>query len=268
MVTAASTADLAVILVDARKGVLTQTRRHSHIVRLMGVRQLVLAVNKMDLVDHDRATFERIVADYCAFADDLGLPSVTAIPVSGLNGDNVTAPSERMNWYDGPTLLEHLEGVPVDLDAAEARPFALPVQWVSRPNADFRGFAGLIADGRVRPGDAVRIVPSGRISAVARIITADGDLDQAIAGQSVTLTLADEVDVSRGAVIAAAADALDAADRFEATIVWMADDVLLPGRRYWLKLGSELGGRHRACAPPRHRREHARRALRRDAGSE
>ena len=242
MATAASTADLAVILVDARKGVLTQTRRHSHIVRLMGVRQVVLAVNKMDLVGHDRATFERIVADYRAFADELRLPEVTAIPVSGLNGDNVTRPSEHMGWYDGPTLLGHLETVPVDLDADQALPFALPVQWVNRPNADFRGFAGLIASGRVRPGDAVRVVPSGRTSRVARIVTADGDLERAVAGQSVTLTLADEVDVSRGAVIAAAGDAPEAADRFEATIIWMADEALLPGRRYWLKLGTELVG--------------------------
>ena len=250
MVTAASTADLAVLLLDARKGVLTQTRRHSHLVRLMGVRQVALAVNKMDLVDWNRERFEAIVADYRAFAEPLGLNDVTAIPLSGLTGDNVVERSDRMDWYAGPPLLAHLEAVSVDAEAAEARPFAMPVQWVNRPDGDFRGFAGLIAAGTVRPGNPVRLVPSGRTSSVARIVTRDGDLERAVAGQSVTLTLADEVEVSRGAVIAAADDAPAAADQFQATIVWMDEAPLLPGRRYWLKLGAELVGA--TVQEPRH----------------
>ncbi len=250
MVTAASTADLAVLLLDARKGVLTQTRRHSYLVHLMGVGRVVLAINKMDLVDYDGARFEEIVAEYRAFAGEIGLADITAIPVSGLAGDNVTDRSDHTPWYDGPTLLEHLETVSVDADAAEARPFALPVQWVNRPNLDFRGFAGLIAGGAVRPGDPVRLVPSGRTTTVARIVTADGDLDRAVAGQSVTLTFADEVDVSRGSVIAAADDPPGTADQFQATIVWMAEDELLPGRRYWMRIGTELVGA--SVQEPRH----------------
>ncbi|MFS0772655.1 sulfate adenylyltransferase subunit CysN [Sphingomonas sp. 1P08PE] len=239
MVTGASTADLAVILIDARKGVLTQTRRHSYLAQLVGIRHIVLAVNKMDLVGYDRATFDAIVTDYRNFATSIGIDAFVAIPISGFRGDNVASASAAMPWYDGPTLIDHLETVEVDQTAAQARPFEMPVQWVNRPDLDFRGFAGLIATGSVAPGDPVRILPSGRTSTVARIVTFDGDLPRAVAGQSVTLTLADEVDCSRGDVIAAAGDPPSVADQFEATIVWMADEPMLPGRAYWLKLGTQ-----------------------------
>lgn len=239
MVTGASTADLAVILVDARKGVLTQTRRHSYLAQLLGVRNVVLAVNKMDLVGYDRGTFDRIRLAYRAFASEIGITDFRAIPVSGLGGDNIAQRSTAMDWYDGPTLIEHLEQVPVDADRDARGAFRLPVQWVNRPDLDFRGFAGTIASGTVKPGDAVRIVPSGRTTAVDRIVAFGGDLAQAEAGQSVTLTLRDEVDCSRGDVIAAADDPPEAADQFEATIVWMADEPMLPGRSYLLQLGTQ-----------------------------
>jgi bifunctional enzyme CysN/CysC len=240
MVTGASTADLAVILVDARKGVLVQTRRHSYLAHLIGIKHLVLAVNKMDLVDYDRETFDKIVADYRAFATSIGIEEFTAIPISGFKGDNITdAPSANTPWYDGPSLIEHLETVEIEGMAAQARPFRMPVQWVNRPNLDFRGFAGQIAGGTVKPGDPVRIVPSGKTSTVKSIVTYDGELDEAVAGQSVTITLADEVDCSRGDVIAAADNPPQAADQFEATIVWMNDEPLIPGRGYWLKLASQ-----------------------------
>lgn len=240
MVTGASTADLAVILIDARKGVLTQTRRHSYLCHLIGIRNIVLAVNKMDLIDYDQAKYEAIVADYRAFADSIGIAAFRPMPLSGFAGDNVTTRSEHLSWYDGPTLLEQLETVPLDNDADRAKPFRLPVQWVNRPNLDFRGFSGLVSGGTVKPGDTVRILPSGKTSSVARIVTFDGDLAEAVAGQSVTLTLADEVDCSRGDVIAAAGDPPEAADQFEASIVWMADEAMLPGRSYWLKLGTQM----------------------------
>lgn len=240
MVTGASTADLAVILVDARKGVLRQTRRHSYLVHLIGIRHVVLAVNKMDLVDYDEATFAAILADYRAFAESIGIGAFTAIPISGFRGDNITTPSPNTPWYSGPTLIEHLETVELDATAAQARPFRMPVQWVSRPNLDFRGFAGQIASGTIRPGDKVRIVPSGKTSAIARIVTFDGDLDEAVAGQSVTLTLADEVDCSRGDMIAAAGDPPQASDQFRATLVWLDEAALKPGRGYWLKLGTQM----------------------------
>ncbi|MGN5375966.1 sulfate adenylyltransferase subunit CysN [Sphingomonas hankookensis] len=238
MVTGASTADLAVILIDARKGVLTQTRRHSYLAHLIGIRHIVLAVNKMDLVGYDQATFDRIVADYAAFADSIGIAGFTAIPLSGFRGDNIAAPSANMPWYDGPALISHLESVELDGEAAAARTFRLPVQWVNRPDLDFRGFAGRIASGTIRPGDAVRVLPSGKTSSVARIVTMDGDLEQAVAGQSVTLTLADEIDCSRGDVIVAADAPPQVADQFRATIVWMDGEPLLPGRAYWLKTGA------------------------------
>jgi len=238
MATGASTADLAVILIDARKGVLPQTRRHSVIVRLLGVRHAVLAVNKMDLVGHDRAVFESIAADYRSFAERLGLNGVTAIPISGLNGDNIAARSAAMPWYEGPTLVEHLETVEL-ADADPTAPFRLPVQWVNRPDQNFRGFAGLIAGGRARPGDRVRVLPSGRETNIARIVTFDGDLPEAVVGQSVTLTLAQEVDVSRGDVIVGADAPAQVADQFETAIVWMADEPLLPGRPYRLKIGTQ-----------------------------
>ncbi len=240
MVTGASTADLAVILVDARKGVLVQTRRHSYLAHLIGIRHIVLAVNKMDLVGYDRARFEQIVANYRAFASGIGIEHFTALPLSGFRGDNITAaPSENTPWYGGPSLIEHLETVELAATAAQERAFRMPVQWVNRPNLDFRGFAGLVASGSVKPGDPVRIVPSGRTSTVARIVSMGGDLEQAVAGQSVTLTLADEVDCSRGDVIAAAGDPPASADQFEATVVWMADEALIPGRAYWLKLATQ-----------------------------
>ena len=239
MVTGASTADLALLLVDARKGVLEQTRRHSILANLVGIRRIVLAVTKMDLVDFDQQRFKEIAADYRAFAEQIGISDWIAIPVSGLSGDNVAGRGEAMGWHKGPTLLEHLEGVPIDSAADQAKPFRMPVQWVSRPDQHFRGFAGQISGGRVGPGDEVRILPSGRIGRIDRIVTLDGDLDEAVAGQSVTLTLTQEIDCSRGDVIAAAKDAPHAADQFEATIVWMADEAMVPGRGYWLKLATQ-----------------------------
>ena len=240
MVTGASTADLAVILVDARKGVLTQTRRHSYLTHLLGIKRIVLAVNKMDLVNFDQAAFQAIVADYRAFADGIGIRNFIAIPISSLAGDNIASLSERTPWYAGPALITHLETVEFDDTGAQQRPFRMPVQWVNRPNLDFRGFAGLISQGRLRPGDTVRVLPSGRTSTVARIVTFGEDLEQAVAGQSVTVTLSDALDCSRGDVLAAAEESPEIADQFEATLVWMADEPLLPGRPYWLKLASQL----------------------------
>ena len=242
MVTGASTADLAVILIDARKGVLTQTRRHSYLAHLLGIRRIVLAVNKMDLVGYDETVFDRIRLAYRAFASDIGITDFLAVPISGLAGDNIASRSQAMPWYTGPSLIEHLDTVEIDEEAGQAVPFRMPVQWVNRPDLDFRGFSGLIAGGSVMPGDLVRILPSGRTTTVSRIVTLDGDLDRAVAGQSVTLTLADEVDCSRGDVIAAADAPPEAADQFEATIVWMADEVMLPGRSYWLKLATQTVG--------------------------
>ena len=250
MVTGASTADLAVILIDARKGVLTQTRRHSFLAHLIGIRRIVLAVNKMDLIGHDRARFDAIVAEYAAFSAGIGIDSFTAIPLSGLSGANVATKSDAMPWYDGPALLPYLETVPVDADRAAAAPFRLPVQWVNRPDLDFRGFAGTIAAGRIHAGDTVRIVPSGKTTTVARIVTLDGDRQEAVAGQAVTLVLADEVDCSRGDVIAAADAPPEAANQFEATLVWLADTALVPGRGYWLKLGTRTVGA--TVQPPAH----------------
>jgi bifunctional enzyme CysN/CysC len=239
MVTGASTADLAVILIDARKGVLTQTRRHSFLAHLIGIKHIVLAVNKMDLVGYDKAVFDRITLAYRAFASEIGITNFTAIPISGFKGDNITALSDNTPWFKGPALIEHLENVEIGAAADEAKPFRLPVQWVNRPNLDFRGFSGQLASGKVRSGDAVRILPSGKTTTVDRIVTLDGDLDEAVAGQSVTLTLADEVDCSRGDVIAAADNPPEAADQFEATLVWMADEAMIAGRAYWLKLATQ-----------------------------
>jgi bifunctional enzyme CysN/CysC len=238
MVTGASTADLAVILIDARKGVLTQTRRHSFLVHRLGIERVVLAVNKMDLVGFDQAIFDLIVSDYRAFADQLGIGEVLAIPISGLRGDNIATRSELTPWYGGPTLIDHLDSVEIDQDRRASGPFRMAVQWVNRPNLDFRGFSGQVDAGLVRPGDLVRVLPSGRESRVARIVTRDGDLPLAVAGQSVTLTLADEIDCSRGDLIAAAAAPVEVADQFETTLVWMAAEPLIPGRTYWLKLGA------------------------------
>jgi bifunctional enzyme CysN/CysC len=238
MVTGASTAELAVLLVDARKGVLTQTRRHSLLAKLVGVRRLVLAVTKMDLVDYDRGAFDAAVADYRAFADGAGIQDWVAVPVSGTRGDNVVSRSAAMAWYDGPTLIEHLETVALTGDEEVKRPLRMAVQYVSRPNQDFRGFAGQISSGTARPGDEVRVLPAGQSSRIARILLGDADVEAAVAGQSVTVTLADEIDCARGDVIAAAADLPQAADQFEADLVWMAEQELVPGRGYWLKLGT------------------------------
>ena len=240
MVTGASTADLAVILIDARKGVLTQTRRHSYLAHLIGIRNIVLAVNKMDLVDYDRATYEAIVADYRAFAQSIGVADFLPMPISGFKGDNITASSPNTPWYKGPSLIEHLETVELDVTIDQAKPFRMPVQWVNRPNLDFRGFSGLVVSGTVKPGETVRILPSGKTSTITRIVTLDGDLPQAVAGESVTITLADEVDCSRGDVLSIADAPPEVADQFEATVVWMADEAMLPGRPYWLKLGTQM----------------------------
>ncbi|HAJ46108.1 MAG TPA: adenylyl-sulfate kinase, partial [Alphaproteobacteria bacterium] len=238
MITGASTADLAVILIDARKGVLTQTRRHSYLVSLVGIRHIVLAVNKMDLVGYDPAVFNEIVAAYRSFANGLGLADIAAIPVSGLAGDNIATESPHMPWYRGPTLMKHLETVEIDAERLARLPLRLPVQWVNRPSQDFRGFSGQLASGEVKPGDTIRVLPSGAMAQVARIVTADGDLPRAVAGQSVTLTLDREIDCSRGDVIAAADNAPQVADQFDATIVWMSAEALLPHRQYWLKSGT------------------------------
>jgi len=238
MVTGASTADLAVILIDARKGVLVQTRRHSYLVSLIGIKKVVLAINKMDLVDYDEAQYRKIDEDYRRFAAGIGLADITTIPVSGLCGDNIVEPSDRTPWYHGPTLMGFLESTDIDETRLQAGPLRLPVQWVNRPNLDFRGFCGLIAGGSVRPGDRIRVQPSGRESRVARIVADDGDRAQAVAGESVTIVLEDEVDISRGDVISAADAPAEVADQFECTIVWMTDEPLLPGRPYLLKLGA------------------------------
>ena len=237
MVTGASTADVAVILIDARKGVLTQTRRHSYLVSLLGIRHVVLAINKLDLVDYSMQVFDQIEADYRAFAAEIGLTDIVAIPMSALRGDNITEASENTPWYTGPSLIGHLETVEV-ADESAAGPFRLPVQWVNRPNLDFRGFSGEVVGGSVKPGDKVRVVPSGRESTVERIVTADGDLEEAVSGQSVTLTLTDEIDISRGDVIATAAAPPGVADQFECHLVWMAEEEMLPGRPYLLKIGT------------------------------
>ncbi|MBK7592806.1 MAG: sulfate adenylyltransferase subunit CysN [Betaproteobacteria bacterium] len=238
MVTGASTADLAIILIDARKGVLVQTRRHSYLVSLLGIRRVVLAINKMDLVDYAPEVFARIEEDYRAFAARIGLTDIVCIPISAVHGDNIIEPRGNTPWYQGPMLMEHLETVPVD-DDLQARPFRLPVQWVNRPNSDFRGFAGTIVSGVVKPGDSIKVLPSGRESRVLRIVTADGDLKEAVANQSVTLTLADEIDISRGDVLAAADDPVPVADQFEATVVWMSEAPMLRGRNYLLKIGTK-----------------------------
>jgi len=239
MVTGASTADLAVILIDARKGVLVQTRRHSYLVHLLGIRNIVLAVNKMDLIDYDQATYDAIVAEYTEFAHSIGINDFTAMPISGFKGDNITARSVHMPYYAGQPLIAHLETVALDNDADQAKPLRMPVQWVNRPNLDFRGFSGQIATGIVRPGDSIRVLPSGKTSTISKIVTFDGELSEAIAGQSVTLCFTDEIDCSRGDVIAAADNPPEVSDQFESTIVWMAEEPLIPGRAYYLKLGTQ-----------------------------
>jgi len=237
MATGASNSDLAVILVDARKGVLTQTRRHAFIVSLLGIRHVVLAVNKIDLMEFRQDVFDSIVAEFRHFAESLGFKSLLPIPMSARFGDNVIAKSANTPWYDGPSLLEHLERVDVDTALADM-PFRLPVQWVNRPNLDFRGFSGTIVAGQVAPGDTIAVAGSGRTSKVARIVTADGDLNVAAAGEAVTLTLTDEIDISRGDVLCAASDRPEVSDQFAAHLIWMSEEALLPGRQYLLKLAT------------------------------
>jgi bifunctional enzyme CysN/CysC len=238
MVTGASNADCAVILIDARKGILTQTRRHSYIVSLLGIRHVALAVNKMDLIDFSETRFREIETDYRVLAGRLGLPDIRCIPVSALRGDNILATSGNTPWYDGPTLMGYLEGVEVDEQRMQSAPFRMPVQWVNRPDLDFRGYAGTIAGGEITPGKRVCVLPSGRESTVTRIVTYDGELARAVAGMSVTLVLEDDIDVSRGDVIAPAGDRPGVADQFEATVVWMADDAMLRGRNYLMRIGT------------------------------
>ncbi|HSE06665.1 MAG TPA: sulfate adenylyltransferase subunit CysN [Methylomirabilota bacterium] len=238
MVTGASTADAAILLVDARKGVLTQTRRHSYLVSLLGIRHVALAVNKMDLVGYAQAAFAAIEEECRTFAGEIGLEDICCIPVSALRGDNVVSPSGRMGWYHGPTVMGYLETVEVDHARLQRAPFRMPVQWVSRPHAEFRGFAGIATSGTVRLGDRVLVQPSGRESRVARLVAPEGDLPHAVSGQSITLTLTDEIDVSRGDVICSADAPAAVADQFETTVVWMSDRAMLPGRSYWLKIGT------------------------------
>ncbi|HZP88097.1 MAG TPA: sulfate adenylyltransferase subunit CysN [Burkholderiales bacterium] len=241
MVTGASTAEVAVILVDARKGVLTQTRRHTYLASLIGIRHVVLAVNKLDLVDYSRDVFARIEEDYRAFAGKMELREIVCIPVSALRGDNITAPSRNTPWYSGPTLMGYLETVQPTSDAVE-RPFRFLVQWVNRPNLDFRGFSGRVVGGEVRPGERIRVLPAGKESVVTRIVTKDGELETAVAGQSVTLVLADEIDTSRGDMLAAAGSPAEVADQFEADVVWMSEEHMLPGRPYLMKIGAKTVG--------------------------
>ena len=238
MATGASTAELAIILIDARKGVLTQTRRHTFIATLLGIKNLVVCINKMDLVGYSRETFEKIAEDYRAFAKELGAEHSTCIPASALVGDNIIDRSPNMPWYQGPTLMGHLETVSVGGDQS-SKPFRMPVQWVNRPNQNFRGFAGTIASGSVKPGDAIKVLPSGKTSKVARIVTHDGDLAEATTDQAVTITLTDEVDVSRGDVLCAAQAPVEVSDQFEVEVLWMGDEAMLPGRPYIIKAGTK-----------------------------
>jgi bifunctional enzyme CysN/CysC len=236
MITGASTADLAVILIDARKGVLVQTRRHSYLVSLIGIKQVVLAVNKMDLIGYSQEKYDAIVSEYLEFAKRIGLSNITPIPMSAFKGDNITDNSANMPWYAGLPLMPHLESVPISAENADS-PFRLPVQWVNRPNLDFRGFSGVITAGAVRKGDRLKVWPSGKESAVASIVL-DGEIDEAASGQSVTITLEDEIDISRGDILAKADEPPGVSDQFETTIVWMNETPLLPGRPYLLKIGA------------------------------
>lgn len=238
MATGASTADLAVILIDARKGILTQTRRHSFIVSLMGIRQVVLAVNKMDLVGWDQGVFESILIEYKAFASGIGLNDVTAIPVSALKGENLFEPGPSMPWYQGPTLIQALENAPVDR-ADSAAPFRMPVQWVNRPDLDFRGFTGHVASGRVAPGDRLVVLPSGKSATVKRLADFAGDKAELQAGEPATIVLAEEIDIARGDMLSDAEHPADVSDQIQADLIWMADEPLLPERQYRIQLGPQ-----------------------------
>ena len=235
MITGASDADTAIVLVDARRGVVTQTKRHAYLASMMGIRNIVLAINKMDLVKYAESTFKEIVDSFNEFSDKIDVDDITAIPLSALVGDNITERSTNMPWYHGTTLLSYLETVQVDQEVALNKPFRLPVQWVNRPNLDFRGFAGTVVSGTVKTGDAIRVQPSGKTSSVERIVTHDGDLETAVAGQAVTLTLKDQIDISRGDIISTTNTPASSANQFESTIVWMSEDPMLPGRQYILK---------------------------------
>lgn len=239
MITGASTADVAIILIDARKGVLTQTRRHSYLVSLIGIRYVVLAINKLDMVGYSEDIYRRIDSDYRNFAQEIGLQNIVTIPMSALKGDNITALSDKTPWYRGETLMGYLENVQVEDEVAQAGVFRMPVQWVNRPNLDFRGYSGIVTRGSVKTGDAVRVLPSGKESRVARVVTGDGDLEQAIAGQSITLTLIDEIDISRGDILVRTEAPPGVAKRFETTLVWMADEPMLTNRPYLMKIGTK-----------------------------
>ena len=234
MATGASTAQVAIVLIDARKGLLTQTRRHSFIVSMLGVKQIILAINKMDLVDYDQTVFERIKIEYQAFAQSIGINNVFAIPVSALNGDNITTRSTKTPWYDGPALMACLEEIPIEA-SIENQPFRMPVQWVNRPHQDFRGFAGRISSGTIKPGDAIRVLPGNQHTTVSRLVTYDGDLDEASAGQSVTITLNDELAISRGDMLSCADNACDTADQFSVRLLWMNETAMVSGRQYLFK---------------------------------
>ena len=238
MITGASTADAAIILLDARKGILTQTRRHSYLVSLIGIRHVVVAVNKMDLVDFSEARFRKLEREYQSLADQLGIEEIRCIPLSALKGDNVTAASHNMRWYEGPTLMQYLESVEVDVARLSRGDLRFVVQWVNRPNLDFRGFSGMVVSGTVQPGDAVRVQPSGKTSRVTRVVAHGGDLDVAVAGESVTLVLADEIDTSRGDIISSIDAPAEVADQFEATVVWMHEQPMMRGRSYLMKTGA------------------------------
>jgi len=242
MVTGASTADLAIVLVDARKGVLTQTKRHTYLVSLMGIDQIILAVNKMDLVNFDEVTYEAIVQNYVEFANQLGIKNITPIPLSALRGDNLSSKSEHTSWYFGPSLIEALDHAPIDQYNVQQSPFRLPVQWVNRPDSSFRGFTGTICSGKVAIGQNIRVLPSGQEATVASIICMDGTPKEAVAGQAITLTLDREIDISRGAVICIANQPAQVADQFNVTLIWMNQDPLYPGRNYLLKLGTQIIG--------------------------
>lgn len=250
MVTGASTADVAVILIDARQGLLTQTRRHSYLVSLLGIRKIVVAINKLDMLNYSHEVFERIAHDYRVFAQKIGLDDIVCIPISALRGDNITIPSENTPWYRGPVLIDYLDSVGIAGDVP-ADPFRFPVQWVNRPNSEFRGYSGRIVGGSVRPGDRLRVLPSGKEGTVARIVTQDGDLDLASNGQSVTLTLNEQIDISRGDVLCSASDPAGVADQFEATIIWMSEEEMLAGRPCLLKLGAKTVSA--TLAPPKYK---------------
>lgn len=240
MATGASTADLAVILIDARKGMLTQTKRHTYIAAMMGIRHVVVAVNKMDLADHSRARFHEIVSNYLEVAENLGFASITPVPISARYGDNIFQRTDAMKWHDGPTLMEHLERVDTQADNEADFPFRMPVQWVNRPNLDFRGFAGTIAAGSVKPGQEILVAHSGKTAQVKRIVTADRDLDEASVGDAVTLVLDREIDIARGDMLADPKARPEVSSQFAAEILWMAEDEMLPGRSYLLKAGGQI----------------------------